>query len=72
MRARILVGAVIFSFRIVSYFNTVKTLTLSVHAGLFGCLYSPLHSDMDYYGIFNVRRLSFCLHIHTGSHPKDV
>ena len=43
-----------FFFRIVSNLNTLKTLTLLAHAGLFWCFHSPPNSDVDY-RIFNAR-----------------
>ena len=54
----------LFIFPIVSNFNMMKTLTLSVHAGLFWCFHSPPHSDVDY-RIFNVRMWSCCMRIHS-------
>ena len=43
-----------FFFRVVFNFSIMKTLTLLVHAGLFGCFHSPPNSEMDC-RIFNVR-----------------
>ena len=38
---------------LVSNFNIIKTLTLLMHAGLFGCFCNPSNSEMDYW-IFDV------------------
>ena len=54
----------------VANFSILKTVTLSVHAGLFGCCPNPPNSDMDY-RIFNVRMWSSCIRIHTGDF-KDL
>ena len=51
-------------FRIASNFNSLKTLTLLVHAGLSWCFHNPPNSD-TVHRIFTMRMSSFCLLIHT-------
>ena len=52
-----------FFFGIVSNLNTLKTLTLLVHSGIFWSFYNPPSSDMDN-RIFNVC-VSFFACVHT-------
>ena len=58
-------------FRIASNFNSMKTLTLLVHAGLSWCFHNPPNSDTDH-RIFTIHMSSFCLRIHTAPHYKYI
>ena len=53
------------SSSVVFSFNTLKALTLLVHAVLFWCFHNPPNSDTDH-RIFNMHMWSFCMPIHTG------
>ena len=48
----------------VSKFNNLQTLTLSLRAGLFRCFQTPPKPNIDH-RILNVRTWPFCMHTHT-------